>query len=67
MVIEGPMVADCLGALIAAAGATGAAFAGGAIGVGAGVRAGSPCGLTGVGSSFRLFHTLGIPSFESSA
>jgi hypothetical protein len=63
IVIEGPIVADCFGELIVAAGTTGAAFAGGAMGVGAEVRAGSPCGLTVAGSSFRLFHTLGIPSF----
>jgi hypothetical protein len=63
--MEGPMVADCLGALIVAAGATGAVLGGAATGAGAGVRAGSAWGLTVFGSSFRLFHTLSFPSSES--
>jgi hypothetical protein len=62
IVIEGPITADCFGPLIVAAGAAGAVGAG-AIGGAAGLRIGSPCGLRSVGSSFRLFHTLGIPSF----
>jgi hypothetical protein len=58
IVIEGPIAADCLGRL-GAAGAIGA----GAIGAGTEPRTGSPGGLKVAGSSFRLFHTLGIPSF----
>jgi hypothetical protein len=63
IVIEGPIAADCFGTLIFGAGA---AAAGGAIGAGAGLRIGSSCGLTVAGSSLRLFHTLGITSFERS-
>jgi hypothetical protein len=72
IVIEGPITADCFGPLVIAAGAASGA---GTIGVGAGLRIGSPCGLIGspcgligapcgltaAGSSFLLFHT-GIPS-----
>jgi hypothetical protein len=59
MVIEGPITADCFGPLVVAVGATDATgeIGVGAIGVGAGLRIGSPCGLKLVGSSFRLFHT----------
>jgi hypothetical protein len=62
--MEGPIVADCFGALIVAAGA-GAVLGGAATVAGAGVRAGSAWGLTVFGSSFRLFHTLSFPSFGS--
>jgi hypothetical protein len=64
--MEGPITADCFGALAVATGAAGAIGIGaigigaigiGAIGIGAGLRIGSPCGRTVVGSSFRLFHT----------
>jgi hypothetical protein len=63
IVIEGPITADCFGPLVVAAGAAGA----GAIGVGAGLRIGSPCGLKVVGSSFRLFHTWVFPPYYGSA
>src|ERR1035441_6673747 len=68
IVIEGPITADCLDPLVVDTGAAGAIGAGaigvGAIGVGSGPRTGPPCGLKVVGSSFRLFHILGIPSIQ---
>jgi hypothetical protein len=63
--MEGPITADCFGALVVTAGAAGAIGIGaigiGATGIGAVPGIGSPCGRTVVGSSFRLFHTWVFP------
>jgi hypothetical protein len=64
--MEGPITADCFDPPVVAARAAGAADAAeaigvGVIGVGAGLRIGSLCGLTVAGSSFRLFHTWVLP------
>jgi hypothetical protein len=55
IVIEGPIAADGFGPFIA-----GVAGAARWIGAGAGLRIGSSCGRKVFGSSFRLFHILGM-------
>ena len=67
MVIEGPIAAECFGALFAAgdgtvAGDGGVGGVGAALRIGAGLRIGSTWGPGMAGSSFLLFHTLGVPS-----
>jgi hypothetical protein len=59
IVIEAPILADCVGPLLVTAAAAGAAGGAVVIGVGAGLPIGSPCGRVLVGSSFFLFHTWG--------